>query len=237
MARESGLRGADDPVKTTKLIAGFSIVLLAALSAQAQGTFYNLNFESANVSGYSPGNFVPISKALPGWSAYFSSGTTTYPQTEVVYDGISTGGNVISLVDSQAATPIQGNYSAYLFGGEDLSASISQTGVIPARTQSLTMEAWEFECSPIVAINGQPINMIPLETISFYTVYGGSIPSFDVGPSVTLSFTAPPGGPSMFELDDITFSTNAPTPEPSIIALTAIGGLFFGARKWFARHR
>ena len=37
-------------------------------------------------------------------------------------------------------------------------------------------------------------------------------------------------------LDDITFSTNSVAPEPSIVALTAIGGLLFGTRKWFARR-
>jgi hypothetical protein len=45
-----------------------------------------------------------------------------------------------------------------------------------------------------------------------------------------------PSGPIWIELDDITFSTTAVAPEPNIVALTAIGGLLFGARKWFARR-
>ncbi|MGD0815671.1 MAG: hypothetical protein ABSA83_18920 [Verrucomicrobiota bacterium] len=227
-------------MKRTKLLAGFSVALFAALSVQAQ-TFQNLNFELADIAPGTPfPTSVPISEALPAWSGYFSSGASSYPQTQVVYDGISTGGAVISLVDAQAATPIQGNYSAFLFGGRygvndvSASASISQTAIIPAGTQALTMEAWEYDGSPIVAINGQAINMIPLDNISFYTVYGGSIPSSDVGPSVTLSFTTPSGG--MFELDDISFSPTVLSPEPNMVALSAIGWLLFGARKWFARR-
>jgi hypothetical protein len=136
----------------------------------AQVYFQDLNFESANVSGYSPGNSVPVSDAFHGWSAYFSSGTTTYPQSEVSLDGISTGGAVISLIDDNASpvAPLQGNYSAFLFGGgygvnEVLaSASISQTATILAGTQSITMDAWTYDASPIVAINGVAVNMIPL---------------------------------------------------------------------------
>jgi hypothetical protein len=41
---------------------------------------------------------------------------------------------------------------------------------------------------------------------------------------------------SWLGLDDIAFSPTAVTPEPSIFGLTAIGGLLFGARKWFARR-
>jgi hypothetical protein len=220
-------------------------ICLAASAANAVGGFQNLDFESANIPPGTPvATFVPVSEAFPDWSAYFTTGGVNYPQTEVAYDGISTGGNVISLVDDNVGYgfgPIQGNYSAFLFGGlgsdgNVYSASISQAGVIPVGTQTLTMEAWEYDCSPIVAINGQPINMIPLETISFYTVYGGSIPSSDVGPPVTLSFTDPSASPGMFELDDIAFSQTVLSPEPNIAALTAIGGLLFGARKWFARR-
>jgi hypothetical protein len=186
---------------------------------------------------------VPVLEAFPDWSAYFTTGGVNYPQTDVTYDGISLGGNVISVIDDQASglQPIQGNYSAALFGGlgsdgNVYSASISQTGVIPAGTQTLTMEAWEYDCSPIVAINGQPISMIPQETIASYTVYGGTIPSSDVGASVTLSFTDPSASPSFFELDDVRFSQTALSPEPSVVALMGIAGLLFGARKWFARR-
>jgi hypothetical protein len=217
------------------------LILVAAQDAKAQG-FENLNFESANIAGYSPNSSdVPISAALPGWSGFYGSSQAS----EVWYDGISIGGAMISVIDDNAPAfaPLQGNFSAFLFGGggiAGLSASISQTATISAGTQSITMDAWEYDASPIVAINGLAINMIPLQTFANYTVYGGTVPTADVGPSVTLSFTDPApatGGPSMFELDNISFSTNVvASPEPNMAALTAIGGLLFGARKCFARR-
>jgi hypothetical protein len=55
-----------------------------------------------------------------------------------------------------------------------------------------------------------------------------------------LSITDPApaiGVPSELELDDISFSTNVvASPEPNLVALSAIGGLLFGARKWFPRR-
>jgi hypothetical protein len=67
-------------------------------------------------------------------------------------------------------------------------------------------------------------------------VYGANIAAWEnvVG---ELEFTADFNGSyNCVLLDDISFSTTAVSPEPSIVALTAIGGLLFGARKWFARR-
>jgi hypothetical protein len=52
-----------------------------------------------------------------------------------------------------------------------------------------------------------------------------------------LEFTANGGYYSSVLLDDISFSTTAVAPEPNVVALSAIGGLVFGARKWLARRR
>jgi len=212
------------------------LFLIIKHPVEAQG-FVNLNFESANVSGFQPESIVPISSALPGWSGFYGSD----PTSQVLYDVISLDAAMISLIDNNALFfgPLQGNYSAFLFGGTDgVSSSISQTGTIPIGTESLRMDAWSYGASPIVAINGQPINMVPLQTFANYTLYGGDISSYSG--LVTLSFTEPPpltvtGGASQFELDNILFSTTVLTPEPGIVALTAIGGLLFGARKRFAR--
>jgi hypothetical protein len=112
-----------------------SVALLGLVqNGFAQG-FVNLNFDSANLSGYSRLDFVPITNALPGWTAY-----PAYPDGTIVYDGISTGGAGISIVDTNVALgsgpapgfyPFQGRYSVCLFGANGVSETISQTGMVP----------------------------------------------------------------------------------------------------------
>ena len=93
-----------------KRIAGICILLLLAGTrlGLAQG-FVNLDFESANLTGTQPNAVIPASNAFPGWDA----------NSLVGYDFFSTGGTVISIVDSAVPgiTPLQGNYSVFLFGG------------------------------------------------------------------------------------------------------------------------
>ena len=209
-------------------LIGSLCAVLTAGHAIGQGTFANLDFEAANVSGYPPNSGgVPVGAALPGWSAFFGSN----PTTVVSYDGISIGGAVISIVDSNVSIhsfgPIKGSYSAYLFGGGDLilsSATISQTGMVPDGAQSLLMDAKVSGASFVVTLGGQTINMVPLQSFPNYTEYGGNISAFS-GQLETLSFTIPPASgvqPSMFKLDDIIFS-DQPIPEPGVVALSALG--------------
>jgi hypothetical protein len=221
-------------------IACFVAVSLALLRSVSGQSFTNLNFESANIPNSTPPNSpIPISAGLPGWSGYFASSTESNQATQVSYDGISGGGVVISVVDTNVGfsffNPIQGNYSAYLFGGfgpgEEndtlYSAEISQTGLVPNGTKSLLIDAYVSGASFIVTLGGQTIDMTPLQTFSNYTLYGGDISSF-AGDVEALSFTEPPAAdeqPSMFKLDNIVFSPG-PVPEPGVSGLSALGGLF-----------
>ncbi len=202
----------------------------------------NLNFENANISGYSPGSSdVPITSALPGWNGYYINSSGAIPETQVWYDGVSLGGVMISVIDTNApaVTPLQGQYSAFLFGGVGIddqlySAQISQTGLVPADTESLLFDAYVSSAAIIVTLGGQTIAMTPLQTFSNYTLYGGNIPLDLTDQSETLSFTEPPASgtqPSMFELDNIQFSSS-PVPEPSVLGLSALGGLLFVWRRW-----
>ena len=219
---------------------GFIKILFAsvsvALPVHGQGTFQNLNFESATIPTSTPASsLVPISDALPGWSAYFTSGVVTQPQGGRVLRWHKLGGYSISLVDSKVTTPVDGNYSAFLFGGGNnplYSASISQTGTVPAGTQSLQFDGYVFGAPFTVTLGGQTINMAPLQTFAHYTLWGGNMPSSVAGQTETLTFTEPPeppgsAQPSMFELDDISFSPNAVVPEPIPLALIAIGRFLF----------
>jgi hypothetical protein len=227
-------------MNTFKLLSISLSAIYAALSTHAQGTFQNLNFESANPSGYPPNSDLSIASGLPGWSGFYG-GTQT---STLSYDGISTGGALISLVDDSvvfdAFDPIQGSYSVYLFGGGNnplLSATISQAGIVPAGTMSLVFDAKVSGSPFIVTLGGVTISMTAQQTFPTYTVYSGSIPSSFDGQFETLRFTEPPATgtqPSMFELDDITFSPNT-VPEPNTLALLVMGGVALAFRRWRAK--
>jgi len=217
------------------------IILLAALLTNiqfgfSQGTFQDLNFEAANVSDDPVNSLVPTTAALPGWQAFYSGSATA----QVGYDFISIGAPLISIVDNKAGLPIQGNYSAYLFSAFTTSSSLSQAATVPFGTESIQLDANQSAfASFVVTLGGETINMVPLQSLSDYTLYRGDVSTFadqDVALSITeLPPTNPGYSPSLLELDNIVFSPNA-VPEPSVVALGAIGGLLFGARKWFARR-
>ena len=68
-----------------------------------------------------------------------------------------------------------------------------------------------------------------------YTLYGANISAWaDDTEQITFSAQAVVLGLNNWTIDEISFSPTA-LPEPSIVALTAMGGLLFGARKWLAR--
>jgi hypothetical protein len=208
---------------------GFILVLLCLLQKSYGQGFENLDFESADVTGYAPG-FIPVSSALPDWSAYFISGGTTNALTQITYDGISAGTAGIFIEDSSSAfiSPLQGAYSVAIFGSqfESETAVISQTGLVPNGTMSLLMDVYLFNSFQIT-LGGQTINMIPLQTFSNYTLYGGDISSF-AGNIETLSLIAPPTGlGNGAEFDNIQFSSLL-VPEPGVLGLLALGGLIFG---------
>jgi hypothetical protein len=206
----------------------------------SQDNFQDLKFEAANVSGDEVNSLVPTTSAFPGWQAFIGTSATS----QVGYDFISIGAPLISIVDNKVAPPIQGNYTAYLFAATfstvSYSATLSQTATVPSGTESIQMDASQSDyASFVVTLGGTTINMIPLQTFSDYTLYGGDVSTF-AGNDVTLSITELPPtisgySPSLLELDNITFSTTV-VPEPNVVALSAMGGLLFVARKWFARR-
>ena len=208
------------------------ILLLNGKPCARAQEFVNLDFESANVSGYSARDIVPISQALPGWSACAYDSTTTNTATQAVYDGISGVGTFVSIEDATVGTvgPIQGKYSAWLYAEAGVySEQLSQTGLVPSGTQSLLVDAHD-ESSPfVVTLGGQVLTMVPLQTFPDYTVYGGDISAL-AGTEATLSFTEPYAmvpQPWLLELDNIQFSPST-VPEPGLLALTALGGVLFG---------
>jgi hypothetical protein len=217
--------------------------------------FQDLDFESANVPASGPepyGTFVPIGSALPGWTAYLGSEQLT----QVGYNAPANSTASITLIGPTWNSSdvgvygvgiIDGNYSVDLQTGGvppsytvDDNASILQNGAVPSTAESLQFKA--FETTPLsVSFNGNALIPVALSSGMSadglpYTLYGANISAW-AGQTGELEFTADFNGSFNFVvLDDISFSPNAVSPEPSIVALTAIGGLLFGARKRFARR-
>jgi hypothetical protein len=233
-------------MKTKRFYILLALNLAPAATAMAQGTFQDLDFEAANVTGYQPNFPVPTSSALPGWQT--SIGTS--PTSSVSLDGASESGAEISIFNNNptyGTTPIEGNYSVILFGGAVLpdsleSASISQTGTVPSGTQSIEFDGNVAGAPFVVTLGGETIDMVPLHSFVNYELWGGNISPAMAGQSETLTFTEPPPAgtpPSEFQLDDIMFSPTSviTTPEPDALTLMSVGGLLFGLYRRFARRR
>ncbi len=196
--------------------------------------FANLDFEAANVSGYSTDDTIPTTNAFPDWTSFFFSNTTTDITSFVYYNAIPLGSATISVVDGNAPAgfgPLQGNYSAYLFGSYGYSAGISKTGLVPIGTQSIQMDVYSF-LGFNVMLNGQTLNMIPLATNSPNDIVYGADVSMFANQVATLSLIAPPlENPNGAEFDSIVFSTSS-IPEPSELTFGALGALIIGFGRW-----
>jgi len=198
-----------------------SAAFLIGGTCYGQG-FVNLNFESANVSGYSVGSAIPASKAFPGW---------TVSANYVYYDNISLSGDSVSIIDANdpaSYPPLQGKYFALLVAATSTypnygPISISQTGEIPASAESITF--WGEDTGLQVTFAGQPLTFSAIGTTPNYTIYEADISAF-AGQTGQLLFTAAPfsgGG----QIDNIQFSSS-PVPEPGALALAGIGAALAG---------
>ena len=215
----------------------FLAVLTVASVANAQGTFRNLDFESANVASLPPGQgeLVNLADGLPGWSA-----DVVNAQGMIFHNNTSLGGPVIAIEgpDFDPMSILAGSFTAYL-GGEfgrpnpTGTASIWQTGQIPATAKSLFFLAAPTIISPPfqVTVGGVVIPVTETSSTSKYGIWAGDISAF-AGQTEQLMFTALPAHGGF--LDQITFSSNA-IPEPTTGALVCLSGLVIGLRK--LRHK
>lgn len=209
--------------------ATFSVVALLVGNqlGVAQG-FVNLDFEDATIvfdPDYGP-NAVYASAAIPGWTPTGFSGPTT-----VLYNTASAGGTSVSILDINGHPPaLDGAFSVYLYGGGgEPAASISQTGLVPASTESILFKAHSGTGTLLVSLGGQNIPFSALSTGANYTSYGGNIPSELAGQSEQLTLSAL-AGENFWNIDDIQFSSSS-VPEPSEFALGALGALLLGIRR------
>jgi hypothetical protein len=155
------------------LVISQGLGVFFALSALAQGTFQNLNFEEAIPNPYS--GSISAANAIPDWTAEIGG----VPQTQIVQNFFSTGDPEVVLItpNNPQLPPLEGSYSVLLTGSFIASASISQTGLIPAGTQSLLFDAESEPGSETLAllIGSQTVPFVPVATEPNYTVYGANI--------------------------------------------------------------
>ena len=124
--------------------------LFSAQIAVGQGTFQNLNFESATVPVVPPNQPVQVltTDALPSWTVY----ADIYQQSQMWYNGESAGGALVSIIDlhtfALSNDVIGGSFTVTLDSGTyfingDInqgivaSAAIAQTGTIPNGMKTL----------------------------------------------------------------------------------------------------
>ena len=139
---------------------------------------------------------------------------------------------IFDTLNNVGVQPFQGNYSPYLFGGNDgfgrpTSMTISQTGLVPYGAVSILMDVY--------AWNGFTVSLWGQTIITTAGSWSGEV-SADIsafaGRTAQLSITVPstPSGninPNGLLVDDIRFET---IPEPGVFALSALGALLLGRR-------
>jgi hypothetical protein len=202
------------------------LIFIGIQSAFTQG-FINLDFESANLSGYNAG-LVPAGDAIPGWTAYISG----ISQTNVYYNAINRAGGEVEILGPGSGSAIQGSYSILIAGNESLGqvVSIGQSGTIPSTAQSLI---WWGSGPDRLSFNGQILFFSVLDHETGYTIYGANISAYagQTGELLFDSIYVPSAPPDT--IDNIQFSSS-PIPEPSAFLLTLFGsGILIYARRKF----
>ena len=211
--------------KARILAVAISMVFLSPTFGQ--GTFQNLDFESAS--------FVPIpgdpyrvefGPALPGWTGYING----QKQTAIIPNGIPLGSTPIPFItvttQPSLGYVLEGSHTLAYSGGFDsfgnwVLVSLAQTGQVPSDAQSLRFLALGY---PAVLLDGHYLPPVALGSgPSPTTLYGVDISTF-AGQAVELRFSI---GPGIDYLDGIQFS-NQPIPEPSTVGLFALGALLLG---------
>ncbi len=222
-----------------KFLPSILATLLVGMSPGFAQGFVNLDFESAIIKVDPSGGYswsVYANRAIPGWTAYIG-GT---PINDIWYNDVPLGAPEVTLQGTNnilGRPVIQGNYFVMLWGAfnyptnGDGTVAIGQTGQIPVSAQSLVF--WGYVGGLQVTFNGQPLNFLGIGSTNNYTIYAANISAY-AGQTGKLLFSDPyytgtQGGPA--SIDNIQFSSSI-VPEPSELALAAVGTWLLASRRW-----
>jgi hypothetical protein len=208
--------------KQKRIIA--ALTAMFSLTAFAQGTFQNLDFEN--------GTFIPIpgdpfgrvqfGAALPGWTGYIGTQQIDW----VLYNNLflSDPGIAIWGPDQPQPSLFHGRYYVVLQNAfpptPDTGPALAQIGTIPQAARTIQF---------LLAFGGVSVSFagqqIPLSVLgnspTGYSIFGGDITAF-AGQTGELRFQG------VGYLDYIQFSSQ-PIPEPNAVAL-----FLLGSACWFA---
>lgn len=215
------------------------LVLAATLtqlsSARGQGTFQNLGFEAVSIVPPNQSGFFTFVQVFPSWIGYAG----TNQATQALYNGVSVGGALISLIGPYApqSNSVVSGYTAVLAAGSDgsglVSVAIAQSGLVPASAQSLRFSVGSASVVNVasdlsVTLDGQDLPFYFLATGPNYTTYGSDVSAF-AGGLGELRFTERPISWPFAKayLDNIQFSSE-PIPEPDVLGLFGLGALVLG---------
>jgi hypothetical protein len=227
-------------------LSGLPVIVVifsfAPVAMNGQGSFQNLSFQCADPvpivgSPYYPYAVTPAS-AFPDWTLYIGG----VQPDQVFYNDEALGSASIDILglNSQYGNPIAGPYSAVLQSGavpvvssfNFESASIEQTGTIPADAQYLDYDAALQVSYLSVTFDGVGLSPVALgtgvgPTGLAYTIYGAYVGNFagDTGPlefTENLGSVVPPD-PANVEIADVQFTAEA-VSEENTVGLMAVGG-------------
>lgn len=219
-----------------KAWAVYAVLLcLGWTSAFGAPAFQDLDFESATLVT-APGGSVYFDPAFPGWSGF--AGTNQL--NTALYNMTYLDTTAISILDTNPlpfgvfGSLIDGNYTAVLQAGvydgfTPTDVSLSQTGLVPTGTKSLSFLAIPSSLAVsnfTVSLGGVNLNLISFPVSNEnYTLYEADVSAF-AGLSEELKFTLLAQNPHVsnryLSLDDVQFSPEA-IPEPSGLSLLALG--------------
>lgn len=222
-------------------VLALGFLTVSAGAALGQGSFQNLDFESATVPVVPPGQdggLVPIGNAFPGWNG--SVGTNV--QNQVLHNSLALGDAAIGILGPNyySGAILEGSYTAVLQTGPDpahagsltpVPASLWQAGTVPATARSILFRVGPDPADFAVEFNGQALSVFLLSSDATHQIFGADVSSLAGLPGQLLFTVLPTRYPlyNTLSFDAIQFS-NLPIPEPSDFGLSALGALLLGWR-------